>query len=637
MDDNKFAHIKSQAELIHNFNDKYRPNFNEELFVRNNQDIIDAVSKVIRSCEKDKYFTLKVLSIDAITSYEEIHNTLRWYYESQKKKSTKDLNPYDFIQIKDSDIILLKVTYFLQKNGIERMKIDGKDVDVENPHTTLDVLIEIPRFVEKYYFRLQGNYYIPINQISDSSTYNNSTTNSSKHDNVTFKTLFMSVRIYRMFKFLVDVNSKQKIKFIIYTSLIFNKHVNAMFYILAKYGLYATLEFFHAGFINVTNVPCTDPGKYCFKKHNIYISVPKTLMDDEPIVQSLVCTILDGISKDATVDDLFKWDYWLTVLGYTFKNNTADKGIFVLDSLESIYDIITRETLRIPDDQKRDIYHVLKWIMCEFSNLRAKDNVDVSIKRIRLAEYIAQIYAMKLTKGIHRISDLGKKVKLKQIVSAIRTKPDYIISRIILMSNLVSYADNVNDNDAIQVLKYSYKGIAGLGEDGAKVQPVYRFVDPSHLGILDLDSSSVSDPGMTGIIVPTAKLYNGGFFTDFEEVHEWDEEYQKKLDKYNEEHHKINPFIPAPGYEYSFDYDHVKDYNIKKSLGSIKVNPFIDLSTSQYNTTPQQKTMEEIGEQKVDMSSIFNLSDDALNQTPTEESENAYVPYSIQNKENKWF
>ena len=205
------------------------------------------------------------------------------------------------------------------------------------------------------------------------------------------------------------------------------------------------------------------------------------------------------------------------------------------------------------------------------------------------------------------------------------------------MSNLVSYADNVNDNDAIQVLKYSYKGIAGLGEDGAKVQPVYRFVDPSHLGILDLDSSSVSDPGMTGIIVPTAKLYNGGFFTDFEESHSWDKDYLEKLQKYNTKHHKINPFIPTKDYQYEFDYDYIKEYNIKKSLGSIKVNPFIDLTPTQYNTTPKQKTVQEIGEQQVDILSMFTVDESSLADTPQEEEENVYTPYSVKDQENKWF
>ena len=164
--------IIPQAQWIHDFNQDFRPKFNDELFARNNEDIVEEVSKVIRSCEKDKYFTLKVLSIDTITDYEEIYNTLRDHYERRKKKNDKRPNPYDYINIKDSAILLLKIKYFIQKNGTERMKVDGKDMDVENPNTILEVLIELPRYVNKYYFRLQGNYYNTIYQIVDGSTYN---------------------------------------------------------------------------------------------------------------------------------------------------------------------------------------------------------------------------------------------------------------------------------------------------------------------------------------------------------------------------------------------------------------------------------------------------------------------------------
>lgn len=635
MGDTNKTPVMTQAEWIHQFNDQYRPQFNEELFVRDNQEIIDEVSKVILSCEKNIYFTLKVMSIDVISDYKEIYNTLRQQYESQRKKGDKTPNPYDFIQIRDSDILLLKVTYFLQKNGIERMKVNGEDMDVENPHTTLEVLIELPRFVDKYYFRLQGNRYIAINQIVDGSTYNNSTTNSSKYDNVTLKTLFMSVRIYRVFKQLIDVNTKDKIKTIIYTSLIFKHHINVMYYILAKYGLSATLEWFHCDFIRITPEPVMLEDAYCFKKHNLYVSVPKVLFDDEPVVQSLVATIYDGIGRDTKVNDLFTYGYWLQILGYSYKNATVDKGLFVLNSLESIYDINTHNSIRLPEEYKKDIYAVLKWLICEFTALRSKDNVDVSIKRRRLAEYIAHIYAMKITKGISRISDQGKKVKLKNIVSAIRTKPDYIISKIILMSNLVSYVDLVNDNDAIQVLKYSYKGISGLGESGAKVQPIYRFVDPSHLGILDLDASSVSDPGMSGMLCPTAHLYDN-FFSEFEEVHGWDEEYKKKMEEYKKSQGYKNPFVTNE--EPKFDYDFIKEEMIKKSLG-------ITGKDIEVPASPDSLDESDIANIKLQGTDTIEIKDlfSVLDVEPEKEEASlddakpyVYEPYSVKEENEDW-
>lgn len=41
----------------------------------------------------------------------------------------------------------------------------------------------------------------------------------------------------------------------------------------------------------------------------------------------------------------------------------------------------------------------------------------------------------------------------------------------------------------------------------------YRYLDPSMVGILDLNVSSNSDIGMSGSFVPFVKLYDGFFFT----------------------------------------------------------------------------------------------------------------------------
>lgn len=616
--------IISQAQWIHDFNDKFRPHFNDALFRRDEQDIVDEISKVIYSCEKDKYFTLKVMSIETITNYEDIYNTLRNHYESKKKKNDKKPNPCDYISIRSSAIILLKVTYFIQKNGVERMKVDGVDMDVENPSRILEVLIELPRYVNKYYFFLQGNYYNAINQIVDGSTYNNSNTNSSKNDNVTLKTLFMSVRIYRMFRDLVDINTKEKVHTIIYTSIIFKNHLNVMYYHLAKYGLYATFELFHIYGIHISDKPNTDSEHYyCFKKHNLYVSVDKNAFQ-EPVIQSMIVTILDGIFKDTTLTNIYTWEYWLVVLGIAYKHPTMDKGLFVLDSLESIYDIGTKESIHLPEDQKKDIYMVLKWLVCQFSDLRSKDNVDVSIKRIRIAEYIAHTYAMKLTKGIHRISDLGKKVKLKQIVAAVYTQPQFIISKIILMSNLISYVDLVNDNDATQILKWTYKGISGLGEDNGKIQPIYRFVDPSQLGILDLDTSGASDPGMTGMLCPMAKIY-GNSFTDYQEPNDWDDKFLAQREEYFKANNKVDPFVYEEGYK-GFDYDYIKDEMIKRSIENDKQ---VDMGRPTY----QQETMTE---QKVELKSLFDISEtvplveDLKSETTNNNTEEyVYVPYMI--------
>ena len=71
----------TQNQFIRQFNEDNREEFNPELFERNNEDIVEAIRAVVESCQRDKYYTLKLLSFKAIYDYEEIYNTLRNHEE----------------------------------------------------------------------------------------------------------------------------------------------------------------------------------------------------------------------------------------------------------------------------------------------------------------------------------------------------------------------------------------------------------------------------------------------------------------------------------------------------------------------------------------------------------------------------
>lgn len=524
----------TQAQFMRQFNETHREQFNPDLFKRDNDEIVEAIREVVTSCQRDKYYTLKLLSFTPIYDYEEIYNTLREHDERRKKKNDKSPNVYDFINIRDTDMILIKIIWLIRHNGIERQDDNGKTVEVVNPEKELEVLIAVPRFTRNYYFKLSGNYYATIFQIVDGSTYNNSTASNSKVDTVTMKTMFMPIRIFRGFNTLTDVGTGEQIKLIEYQSIIFNNTVNCIYYMLARFGLYGTASFLGIRCVSITQSPVLDPDYYCFEKNGIYISCPISCFQDA-MVQSFIGTIYDGIMKESNINVIFDQRFWLRNLGMAFKNASVDKGLFVLDSVEGIYDNITKQDLHLPECDKYDIYCVLRWLLREFPKLRVKENVDVRTKRIRIPDYVAAVYANKLNKGIHRISDLGTKVTLKKVEQAIYTNPMLVLQKIssASMSNLVSYRDLVNDMDAMVALKYTYKGISGLGEDGASIQPIYRYVDPSHVGILDLDASSASDPGMSGMICPMAKLYGPDYsFSEYTEPNSWRSEFKPIQDSY---------------------------------------------------------------------------------------------------------
>ena len=150
-----------------------------------------------------------------------------------------------------------------------------------------------------------------------------------------------------------------------------------------------------------------------------------------------------------------------------------------------------------------------------------KDNLDVAIKRIWFEDYIAAIYASKLSPGIYRISDLGAKADIKSLRRAVNIRPSYLLTAI-TKQKFINYRNMVNDMDSIIAIKYTYKGISGIGERTNQVSQIYRNVDISHIGRLDPDTSSNSDPGLTGSLCPLTKLYDNSF-EEYEEPNEWND------------------------------------------------------------------------------------------------------------------
>ena len=602
-----------QAQFMRQFNETHREDFNPQLFQRDNDEIIQAIRDVVESCQRDKYYTLKLLSFTPIYDYEEIYNTLRNHEEKRRKKNDKSDNIYDFINIRDTDMCLIKIEWLVRHNGVERIEEDGKTREVVNPEQVLEVLIAVPRFTRKYYFRLSGNYYSTIFQIVDGSTYNNSTASQSKVDTVTMKTMFMPIRIFRSFnENMVDMNTNLPVKTIEYQSIIFNNVVNVIYYILAAYGLYGTMQFLEIRSVWLSNKPVLRDDVYCFEKNGVYIVCDKYCFDNDAVVQSLCGTLYDGIMKIEDINELFDQRYWLKNLGMAFKNASVSKGLFVLDSIDGIYDNITLNDLHLPMRDKENIYCVLRWLIREFSNLRSKENVDVRTKRIRIADYIAAVYATKLNKGIHRISDMGNRVTLKKVIQAVYTAPMFLISGIsgATMSNLVSYRDLVNDLDSMTALSYTYKGISGLGEDGSSIQPVYRYVDPSHIGILDMDASSASDPGMSGMICPMAKLYgNDSSFSDYQEPNEWRNNYFPIEAKYKEGTRKPLMFDKEPE---GYDYLGMREKIVQEELDINRIRcPITNINDPTQLYTCSQAKINEIPQEEI--KSIFSLNNDQLN------------------------
>lgn len=574
------------SQFMYNFADKNRIKFNQHWFERNDDDLIKGMEQVILSCERNKYFILKVLNFEVVKNYEEIQRILKEYYDKKTKNGKRIDNDYDNINLKDSDIMLLLVTYYIKLNLPEdKIPINKKTGLKERSEGTVQSIIALPIYVNKYYYRLYGNYYSPMFQIVDGSTYNNSTSNA-KTQSITLKTQFMPIKVYKEYQVLKDLTIGN-VQAVLYTSYVFTKKTDTMKFILGRYGIYGAAELLEIGEIYITKDtnfhkleknkhhidPPMDPTNYynfVSDDYKIVVSVPRMLFDSDRVTQSFVYTLIKNVKKYENFEDIFDVRYWNRSLGADFLSATLDKGIPVLDSFESIYDLKTKDTIRLPIEDKIDSYTIIRWIMREFSYLRKKDNLDISTKRPRITdEYLPSIYAMKLSKGIYRISDKGKNITFKDVMRVVDTDPEYIMKNI-NAANLVSYVDLVNDNDAELALAYTYKGISGLGEQssGTAVPIIYRSVHPSHLGRVDPDASSSSDPGLSGIITPTAKTYDGAF-SDFEEPNGWKDWYTGNLKKNNEELGLTECLSFSK--KQPLEYDYVKEEMVRETIESFEL------------------------------------------------------------------
>ena len=553
-----------QNEIIANFNKDMRPHFNPAFFMRSEMDIVEELKKVILSSQRSRFFTIEVKEFNTITNYAEVRKRLYEYEELYSKNRRSKENVYSYINLRDSDVILLEVKYHIA---------------IKDQEDTSTVLIEVPRIVDKYYFKIAGNMYSALYQIVDASTYNNAASTSKKHM-VILKTMFMPVKIYRDRDKKLTSYGREKLKCTFYETRAFNKTVPVMKYFFARFGFYGAIHFFGLDYISVSKEPVEfyDTNYYSFMKNDIAINCPKMIFEQSDVAQSFVYTIMKAILKDTTVDDIYTTDFWAKSVGMEFSNSSPDKGYAVLDSLEKVYDMTTQRVLHLPEDQKADIYCVLRWMVSEFANLRKKDNIDISTKRIRFAEYLASLYAMKLSQGIYRVSDMANRAEIKSIKRAIEINPAYLLTAI-TKCRLVTYRNIVNDLDAIGVMKYSYKGISGIGEKGSSAVPQsFKHVNISHLGRVDLDSSSASDPGMSGALCPLQELHGDSVsFSEFEEPNTWEEELKKTLSNFRSMVGKKEVFSALDsllGEDHKEEIQKVdEDIKVARSL----INPFIHL------------------------------------------------------------
>jgi hypothetical protein len=423
--------------------------------------------------------------------------------------------------------------------------------------------ILLPKYIDRYHFMISGNKTLAMFQVVDNATYN-------RKGEVILKSRIQQ-RLSREEKKkkyqLLDVETGKEFNISNLNVNLFKKNFNPLFYFAARRTILGTIDFFgYTKFLNlVTEVKQPDVFYYFRINSNILIEAEKTLFDDDAFFRTFAGMLAQLFNTRNKIDDIYEEDLWVKKLGSLFTSaakNQLNKGYDVMKSFRNVLDYTTQNALRIDYKDKADIYCVLRWMMREFNELRNMDNNSLSNKRIRTNEYIAAYFGRYLKDRVNYALNL--KPYDKQKLGRIFKMDEHILIKALFRgkkpSPLFRYNIDINDLQALNGLKFSLTGIQGLPSD--KVKDEQRDIYPSHLGRFELNAISSSSPGISGMLTPFCKIYDGGYFGDSQAI---EKPYVKKLRKRIKEI-KINDQIYGviKAHYKSLEEDHEKRrFNLK--------------------------------------------------------------------------
>ena len=412
-------------------------------------------------------------------------------YERIRSNKTKDQRQ-KYIYMNDSRLGELIMDFEVD------YEYDGHPGHIDK---TLKILIPIPD--ENNYFYIKGKKYILQYQITESSTY---TTSSS----LVGKSL-LPIKIRRGRTDEKDINGVvHTLPF--YEVLVFNKYENFLFFYLATKGWLGTLEYFDVGkYIDITEDIGADPSCTYFKVNATFaLKVDTRALMASDYIQAMTGSFLGVLGNRMDIRDAYDKHFWTCKIG-AFKANVAKESHYELGNRHIILfnrmlDEGTKYSLRLTDHNKKDVYAIVRWMIQEYKNLWAKDNLDLVNKRLRCNEYVASllngIISEKIKKFVNTTVNTEEKL-ITKYNNFFSFRGNEIISKL-HSSGLMRFDDAVNDMDFFERLKVTQKGPNSVGNksDSKTISSKRRALHPSHLLRLDLNVCGSSDPGLNNYLSP---------------------------------------------------------------------------------------------------------------------------------------
>ena len=412
------------------------------------------------------------------------------------KKVQED--PVHIMHIPENRVGELSIHYELSID----VKQDDGTTKLMTKRYTKNILI--PLKDEDGYYTLKGKRYILMYQLVDSTTY--STSNS-----VVLKSI-MPIPLKRKAKHIYDVD-RNPFTVPIYSTTIFKNEINMMLLFFAKMGFIESLMYLSVDrVITVTESLGEDLDSYIYFKvnQNLFIRANRFAFDESAEVRSIVGMMMDCMNNRTLITEVVDNNFWLEKLGNqqniqqpAFKRAKARN---LLLSADRMMDMTTRRVLNIAPDHKDSMYSALRWMFMNYNDLKSKQIMDITNKRLRDNEYIASLMTTELSRSLYRIMSKVRKPQsrsLNTLEELFSFRGDILINNL-YNSGLFKYDDVVNDMDFWNKLKYTIKGpnSQGSSSSGKTIATCQRGIDPSFVGRIDLNVVGNSDPGSTGILTP---------------------------------------------------------------------------------------------------------------------------------------
>ena len=443
-------------DFLYQYSQKNRKKINDDLFRRKyDRPLYQYLVDCCKNLEVLPPVTLE--SWRLITDQTKIKLTLNKKLNKDPKiKNNRALE--ELVPINDSITDMLELTFRVSTKGVTK-------------HITRRMLVLKPLPGNQYV--IGGKKVIPLNQVVDNSTF-------VKNDVLKFKTTLFAVDL-DIHKIELCFTDGKKVKAPVFRIDLFSKQCNPLLYFLAKYGIDGTIELFNLEKVMSLVPKPINEKKYLYLQVNkkLFVEILKDAIPQHDFIIRFVATFYQAIKNCSShkMRDLMSTDFWLAELGAVFAKQTPEKGKKVLISFSKIMDPSTSRRLVLNKMHRKNSHMLIRWLMVNYSELIKKDNHNLRFKRIRANECIAYYFDAYVTRNVNSLlnSDSAPIERYEKLLNSIN---EYTLFKAIRSNKANPYSlfryEAYNDFDAINISRYTLKGISGLNGGGPLKRHILR-------------------------------------------------------------------------------------------------------------------------------------------------------------------